>query len=63
MSLVIEGPKTTQRVFKRVICWCCDAPMAVKTIEPAMMAPSFDEIVYGCPSCGDEVKQTVIRAD
>jgi predicted RNA-binding Zn-ribbon protein involved in translation (DUF1610 family) len=36
--------------------------MRVKTIEPAMSAASFDEIVYGCPSCGDEIKRTVMRA-
>lgn len=62
MSLSIESPKT-QHAIMRVICWCCDAPMVVKTIEPAMMAPSLDEIIYGCPSCGDEVKRTVTRAD
>ncbi len=62
MSLASEGPKT-QRVLMREIWWCCDAPMRVKTIEPAMSAASFDEIVYGCPSCGDELKRTVMRAD
>jgi RNase P subunit RPR2 len=62
MSLVSEGPKT-QQVSRRIICWCCDAPMTAETIEPAMMAPSFDEIVYRCPSCGDEIKRTVMRAD
>jgi hypothetical protein len=62
MSLASEGPKT-QRVLMREICWCCDAPMRVKTIGPAMSAPSFDEVVYGCPSCGDEIKRTVMRAD
>jgi hypothetical protein len=45
----------------REICWCCDAPVRVKTIEPAMSAHS-DEIVYGCPSCGDEIRRTVMRA-
>jgi hypothetical protein len=57
-----EGPKT-QYISKRVICWRCDAPMTVRTIKPAMMAPSSDEIVYGCPSCGNEIKQTVMRTD
>jgi hypothetical protein len=52
MSLASEGPKT-QRVLVREICWCCDAPMRVKMIGPAMSVPSFDEVVYGCPSCGD----------
>jgi hypothetical protein len=61
MSLASEGPKT-QRVLMREICWCCDAPMRVKTIEPAMSAHS-DEVVYGCPSCGDEIRRTVTKAD
>jgi hypothetical protein len=62
MSLVSDDPKT-QHVLMRIICWCCDAPMTVKTIEPAMVALLFDEIVYGCPSCGDEIKRTVMRTD
>ena len=53
MSLASEGAKT-QRVLMREICWCCDAPMRVKTIEPAMSARS-DEVVYSCPSSGDEI--------
>jgi predicted RNA-binding Zn-ribbon protein involved in translation (DUF1610 family) len=61
MSLASESPKT-QRVLMREICWCCDAPMRVKTIEPAMSAHS-DEVVYGCPSCGDEIRRTVMKAD
>jgi hypothetical protein len=61
MSLASEGPKT-QRVLIREICWCCDAPMRVKTIEPATSARS-GEVVYGCPSCGDEIRRTVRRAD
>jgi RNase P subunit RPR2 len=61
MSLVNESPNT-QNALKRAICWCCDAPMRIKTIEPAMMLGSFDEIVFDCPSCGDEIKRTVMRA-
>jgi hypothetical protein len=56
-----EVPKP-QFISKHVICWCCDAPMVVRTIVPATLFPSFDEIVYGCPSCGDEIKRTVMRA-
>jgi hypothetical protein len=37
MSLASEGRKT-QRVLLREICWCCDAPMRVKTIESAISA-------------------------
>jgi RNase P subunit RPR2 len=58
MSLASEGPKT-----QHLICWCCNAPMVVRTIAPATLGPSLDEIVYGCPSCGDEIKRTVMRAD
>jgi predicted RNA-binding Zn-ribbon protein involved in translation (DUF1610 family) len=61
MSLASESPKT-QRALMREICWCCDAPMRVETIEPAMSAHS-DEVVYGCPSCGDEIRRTVMKAD
>ncbi len=45
-----------------VICWRCDAPMKIKTIAPAMLSPSLDEIVYSCPACHIERKQTVMRA-
>jgi hypothetical protein len=46
-----------------VICWCCDTAMKIKTIAPAMLSPSLDEIVYRCPGCHIERKQTVMRAD
>jgi hypothetical protein len=62
MSLVSERRKTHE-LSTRVICWCCDAPMVVRTIAAAMLSPSLDEIVYGCPSCGDEIKRTVMRGD
>jgi len=45
-----------------VICWRCDEPMKIKTIAPAMVSPSLDEIVYSCPACHIERKQTVMRA-
>jgi hypothetical protein len=46
-----------------IICWRCDTPMKIKTIAPAMWSPSLDEIVYSCPACHIERKQTVMRAD
>jgi predicted RNA-binding Zn-ribbon protein involved in translation (DUF1610 family) len=60
MSLAGEGPKT-QCVLMREICWCCDAPMRIKTIGRAKLGPSFDEVVYACPSCGDEITRAVMR--
>ena len=45
-----------------VVCWRCGAPMKIKTIAPAMLTPSLDEIVYRCPACHIERKQTVTRA-
>jgi hypothetical protein len=41
------------------ICWRCDTPMKVKTIMPAMTFPLLDEIVYRCPACYLERRQTV----
>jgi hypothetical protein len=49
-------------VHMPVICWRCDAPMNVKTIMPVMFAP-HDEIVYSCPACKIERRQTVLKAD
>ena len=43
------------------ICWRCDGPMKIKTIMPAMTFPLFDEVVYRCPACHLERKQTVQR--
>jgi hypothetical protein len=44
-----------------VSCWRCDAPMTIKTIEPSMLAPSLDEVVYICPACHLERKRIVTR--
>ena len=46
-----------------VVCWRCHAPMKIKTIAPGMLSPSLDEVVYRCPGCHIERKQTVMRAD
>ena len=62
MSLLGERQKTHESLVP-VICWRCDAPMKIRTIEPSTLSPGLDEIVYGCPSCTDERKQTVMRAD
>jgi hypothetical protein len=62
MSLVSERQKTHESLVP-VICWRCDTPMKIKTIEPAMLSPSLDEIVYSCPGCRNERKLTVMRAD
>jgi hypothetical protein len=61
MSLQSERQKTHD-FFMIVSCWRCDAPMTIKTITPAMLSPSLDEIVYSCPACHDERKRTVMRA-
>jgi hypothetical protein len=62
MSVQDERQKTRD-LFKPVICWRCDAPMRIKTIAPAMLSASLDEIVYSCPACHIERKRTVMRAD
>jgi hypothetical protein len=46
---------------KSVVCWRCDAPMKIKTIEPAMAEP-YDEIVYQCPACHLERNQIAARS-
>ena len=46
-----------------LICWRCDAPMKIKVITPAMSSAPFGEIVYVCPACNLERKQTVPRGD
>lgn len=61
MSLQGERQKTHD-LSMHVSCWRCDAPMKIKTIEPSMLSPGLDEIVYGCPACSEERKQTVMRA-
>ena len=45
------------------ICWRCDAPMKIKTIRPSMTFPLLDEVVYRCPACHIERKQTVLKDD
>ena len=60
MSLLSERQKTHHALMP-VICWRCDAPMKIKTITPATMAPLLDEIVYSCPGCHDEIMQTALR--
>jgi hypothetical protein len=37
--------------------------MRVKTITPAMQSALHDEIIYGCPACKIERKQTVLRVE
>jgi len=62
MSLLGERRKK-HKPLAQVICWRCDVPMKIKTIEPSMLSPGLDEIVYGCRACTAERKQTVMRAD
>lgn len=63
MSLVSERQKTHDFLMP-IICWRCDAPMMkIKSITPALLSPSLDEVVYSCPACHDERKRTVMRAD
>jgi hypothetical protein len=63
MSLQGERQKTHDLLKMPVICWRCDAPMQIKTIAPAMLSPSLDEIVYRCPACHMERTRNVMRAD
>jgi hypothetical protein len=60
---LLSEPQKTYDPSMLVICWRCDAPMKIKTIEPVMLSPGLDEIVYGCPACNDERKQIVMRAN
>jgi hypothetical protein len=64
MSVQAERQKT-HALLRSVSCWRCDCevPMTIKTIEPSMLSPSLDEIVYDCPACHFERKQSVMRAD
>src|SRR5271154_4764154 len=61
MSLQDERQKTSGS-YMPLVCWRCDAPMKIKTIEPAM-AGRYDEIVYKCPTCDIERKRTAVRVD
>jgi hypothetical protein len=62
MSIQTERQRT-YALHTSTSCWLCDGPMTIKTIEPSMLVPSLDEIVYRCPSCQIERKQSVMRAD
>jgi hypothetical protein len=60
MSLQDERQKTSDS-YVPLFCWRCDAPMKIKTVEPAKAGP-YDEIVYKCPTCRIERKRTALRA-
>jgi hypothetical protein len=60
MSLQNENQNPRNR-YMPVICWRCDGPMKIKTISPAMLSPSLDEVLYSCPTCHDERMQTITR--
>ncbi len=60
MSLLNERQKMGP-CYMPVICWRCDAPMKIKTVVPTITSTLFDEVVYSCPACHDERKQTVLR--
>jgi hypothetical protein len=62
MSLLNERQKSTA-FYLPVICLRCDAPMTIKTITPAMTFAPLDDVVYACPACKIEMKQTVLRVD
>ena len=63
MSLQYQRQKPRDFYIIPEICWRCDAPMKMKTIMPSMTFPLLDEVVYGCPACHIERKQTVLRDD
>jgi hypothetical protein len=44
-----------------VMCARCDAPMKIKTTTPVISFAPLDEVVYVCPACRIEMKQTVLR--
>jgi hypothetical protein len=46
-----------------VVCLRCDAPMTIKTITPVISFAPLDEVVYACPACRMEMKQTVLRVE
>jgi hypothetical protein len=62
MSIQAERQRTHD-LHASVSCWLCDGPMTIKTVEPSMLVPSLDEIVYRCLACQIERKQSVMRAD
>ncbi len=45
------------------MCARCDAPMRIKTTTPIISFAPLDEVVYACPACKLEMKQTVLRID
>jgi hypothetical protein len=61
-ELRIERGKTRD-FYMPATCLRCDAPMKIKTIVPVMTLAPLDEVVYACPACDIEMKQTVLRAD
>ena len=63
MPLQGEHQKPRDLFDMSVICWRCDAPMKIKTIAPALLSSSLDEIVYSCPACHMERKRNVMKAD
>jgi hypothetical protein len=62
MSIEAERQRT-YALHTSTSCWLCDGPMTIKTIEPSMLVPALDEIVYLCAFCQIERKQSVKRAD
>ena len=36
--------------------------MTVKQVTPVLFASDLDDVIYGCETCGTEVKRTVKRA-
>jgi hypothetical protein len=62
MSLMNELQRI--RAFSMPLtCPRCDAPMKITTITPSITSLSLDDVVYNCPACHDERKQTVLRRD
>jgi hypothetical protein len=35
--------------------------MGVKQVAPLLFASDLDDVIYGCDTCGTEVKRTVKR--
>jgi hypothetical protein len=62
MSLLYQRQKPRDFYIPE-ICWRCDAPMKIKTIMPSMTFPLLDEVVYRCPACHIERKQTILKDD
>jgi hypothetical protein len=60
MSIQAERQKPLVPITS-LTCWRCDGPMTVKTIEPSMSSDSLDDIVYRCPACGLDRKQSAKR--